>query len=454
MKKLALLFVSMYIGTVLFYGQTGQTPEGLLKQKAKSDEDIQNIKKNIKSSTWEKRGDLFLDMAQFNTKILYQGMLKNGITGAEMIVGKPKSIKDNNGNEDWIYERVTLHFVGNALESWDETMPIDSTALDQAFYAYHKADTLDEKGKFKTKNNVKINVSMLRELYSKKGLKMYYAKNYAEAVKSFDKVLILGAWPKVESDSFKVGLVTYYAGLIALEGKDYKAAEKYYTKCIENNWEAGAPYSGLASVYKETKDSKKELEILEKGYNKYPGSKELMIGFINYYLFSGQSEKALEKLELAIKDDPSNFTFVFAKATLYENMSKDSTDKYTKEQKAELLGKAVEEYKKAIVIKPDYFDANFNLGALFYNEAVNKIKIADGYDPRKQQKEFDLKMTEADEDLKKALPYIEKAYQINPNEGSVIQTLATIFRRLKQYDKAKEMQAKYESLPKESGGIK
>ena len=27
-------------------------------------------------------------------------------------------------------------------------------------------------------------------------------------------------------------------------------------------------------------------------------------------------------------------------------------------------------YKKAIELKPDYFDANYNLGALYFNEGV------------------------------------------------------------------------------------
>ena len=69
MKRIALLFVSVLVGAVLINGQTTptQTAESLLKAKAKSDEDIQNEKKNTKSATWEKRGDLFLDLAQFNT---------------------------------------------------------------------------------------------------------------------------------------------------------------------------------------------------------------------------------------------------------------------------------------------------------------------------------------------------------------------------------------------------
>jgi len=453
MKKLALLFVSMYIGTALIYGQTGQTAEALLKAKAKSDEEILDAKKNIKSATWEKRGDLFLDLAQFNTKGLYQGMKKNGITGAELIVGKPKSITDNNGNEDWIYDRVTLHFAGDDLESWEETNPLDPDALNKAYEAYVKADSLDLKGKFKNKNNVKLNAMTLRGLFTSKGVELFANKQYKESVDLLDKALKLYDWPKSASDTtFKVGLVTYYAGFIAYSGKDYKTAEKYYLKCIENEWEAGTPYNGLSAVYKDSNEGTKEYEILQKGFAKYPESKELMIGFINYYLGSGQSDKALEKLDQAIKDDPSNPTFVFAKATLYDNMVKDSTDKYSAEQKADFLAKAIEGYKSAIAIKADYFEANYNLGALYFNEAVYKLKEADKLGV-KQVKEFDAKVAEAKDYMERALPYLEKAHEVESTDKSTIQTLITIYHRLQKYDLKKAMQEKLDNLPAEKSGL-
>jgi tetratricopeptide (TPR) repeat protein len=453
MKKLAFLFVSMYIGTALFYGQTGQTAEGLLKAKAKSDLEIQDAKKNIKSSTWEKRGDLFLDMAQFNTKGLYQGMPKAGITGAEIIVGKPKDIKAIGNGEDWIYERVTLHFVGDALENWEETMPLDPDALDKAFEAYNKADSLDVKGKFKSKNTVKVNSYTLRGLYTSKAVELSGKQQFAKSVEYFDKALILAEWPKSDSDTtFKVGLVTYYAGFMAYNGKDYKTAEKYYTKCIEKGWEGGTPYNGLAAVYKETKESTKEYEILQKGFDKFPGSKDLMYGFINYYLGSGQSDKALEKLEQAIKDDPSNPSLFFAKATLFDNMSQDTTGKYNAEQKKDFLGKGIEGYKKAIDVKADYFDANYNLGALYYNAGVYKLKEADLLTVKEKEK-FEIKVNEAKEEMNKALPFLEKAHEIDGTHRLTVQTLITIYHRLQKYDKKKEMQEKLENLPAEKSGL-
>lgn len=453
MKKIALLFVSMFIGSSVIFAQTGQSAESLLKAIAKSDAEILDVKKNTKSATWEKRGDLFLEVAQFNTKGLYQGMPQTGLTGAELLVGKPKDIKADGANEEWIYDRVNLHFENGVLQSWEETQPIDPEALNKAFEAYNKANELDDKGKFKNKNSVKMSIAILRGLVTSKGVELYSNKEYSDAVKHLEKALVLAEYPRADADtSFKVGLVTYYAGLIAYGGKDFKTAEKYYQECVDKGYEEGTPYSALASLYKETGEGTKEYDILQKGFEKFPQSKDLLVGFINYYLTSGQSGKAMEKLEQAIKDDPSNPTFQFAMATLYDTMAKDTTDKYSDSDKKAYLDKAIAGYLKSIELNADYFDANYNLGAVYYNEAVFTLKKADKLDI-KQVKEFETLVEKSKEQMQSALPYLEKAHELESTDRSTIQTLLTIYHRLQKYDKKKEMQEKLDNLPAQSEGL-
>jgi hypothetical protein len=121
-------------------------------------------------------------MAQFNTKGLYVSMPQTGINGAELLVGKPQSIVNTEKGEDWIYERVTLHFENGKLAEWEETKPLDENALDKAYEAYKKADELDSKGKFKTKSTTKANIATLRGLYTNSGVKYFGEKKYQEAV--------------------------------------------------------------------------------------------------------------------------------------------------------------------------------------------------------------------------------------------------------------------------------
>ncbi len=453
MKRIALLFVSVFVGATLLSAQTSQTAESLLKDKEKSDADIQNSKKNVKSATWEKRGDLFLDMAQFNTKGLYVNMPQTGISGAELLVGKPQSIANTEKGEDWIYERVTLHFENGKLAEWEETKPLDEKALDKAYEAYKKADELDAKGKFKNKSTTKSNIATLRGLFTNSGVKYFGEKKYKEAVSELKKALELDKYPKEKSDTiFNTGLVTYYVGVMAQNGGDNETAKEYYELCISKGYQEAAPYQALAGLYKELGQPEKERETLQAGFDKYPGSKEILIGFINYYLTSGESEKAMEKLTQAVKDDPENPTFHYAIGTLYDTMLKDSTGKYNEEQKKSYFENAKESYKTAIDLKPGYFEALYNLGALFYNEAAKILKDADKIDLKKV-KEFEAMQAKAKEQFELALPYMEKAHEANKTDRSTLQTLVTIYHRLQKYDKKKEAQEKLDQIPAKKSGL-
>lgn len=453
------------IGVVLSFAMnaqttTPQTAESLLKAKAKSDADIQNPKKAAKMSTWLKRGNTYLDLVEFNIKGLWVGMPTEGLSGAEILVGKPQKIMSQGNKEDWIYERVTLHFENKKLTGWDETKPLVENGEDVAMEAYMKAWELDEKGKLKSDKAFLANIATLRGMFAGKGVEYYNkagktndAELYKKSVMELDKALKLGEFPKNEADSiFDLGLVAYYAGVIAQTGKQYDLAEKHYKMCIEKNWQGDKPYNSLASLYAEQNMHDKELKILQEGFDKYPDSKSLLLSFINYYLRSGESEKALEKLQKGIKDNPENQSYFYAIGTLYDAMVLDTTDKYTKEQKEEYEKLAIDNYKKAIELKDDYFDAIYNLGVLYYNKGVYVLKAAQDIPPSENDK-YEAEKQKAIEFFKIALPYMEKAHEINPKDRNTLLSLSTIYLKLQMYDKQKKMKELLESLPEEGSPL-
>lgn len=457
MKRIALLLVGVFMSAAFISAQTTpQTAESLLKAKEKSDKDIENPKKSAKYTTWQKRGDLYLDMVQFNTKGLWKGMPQKGLNGAEILVGKPAKIMALENKEDWIYERITLKFIDGKLDTWKETKPIAPDGLDKAYEAYFKAMELDEKGKLKTNKTFIQNTSVLRGLFSTKGVEYYNeaektkdAVTYKKAVVELAKALKLDELPKEAIDTlFNRGLVTYYSGVMAQSGKHYELAEQYYNICFEKEYEGAKAYHGMASLYKEQELSEKELAILKTGFNKYPNSNELLVDFINYYLTKGESEKALSKLEKGIEENPENQTYHYAMGTLYDTMMKDTTDKYTAEQKLEYETNAMSSYTKAIELKVDYFDALYNLGALYYNRAANIIKDAQNIPP-KEQKRYNDEINRANEDFERALPYMEKAHDVDIRDRSTLLTLSTIYLKLQMYDKQKEIKEMLDNLPEE-----
>ena len=104
----------------------------------------------------------------------------------------------------------------------------------------------------------------------------------------------------------------------------------------------------------------------------------------------------------------------------------------------------IEDYKKALELKPDYFDAYINLANVYrkgeeglIEEMNNSLSDFDKYDVLKA-KLSDL--------YKVVLPYYEKAYEIKNDNISIIQTLMGIYENLGMNDKYKTLKVVYDSL--------
>ena len=94
------------------------------------------------------------------------------------------------------------------------------------------------------------------------------------------------------------------------------------------------------------------------------------------------------------------------------------------------------DYKKAIELKPDYFDALYNLGVLYNNHGVVLNKIADQItDNAKNKTANDLALAK----FTNALPVLEKALELNPKDKNTMFALKQIYARTQQPDKVKEI---------------
>ena len=87
-------------------------------------------------------------------------------------------------------------------------------------------------------------------------------------------------------------------------------------------------------------------------------------------------------------------------------------------------------YEKSVELKPDYFAAYYNLGALFFNKGADMLQEANNI-PANQQSKYEAAVKESFKELEKALPYLEKAYEIDSEDRSTIQTLKEIYFKIR-----------------------
>jgi tetratricopeptide (TPR) repeat protein len=168
-------------------------------------------------------------------------------------------------------------------------------------------------------------------------------------------------------------------------------------------------------------------KVIQAGRALYPNDLQVLFAETNLYLAKGESAKALANLEMAKKLDPSNPTIFFAVGAQYDNAGN--------------VDEAEKAYLTALELKPDYFDAIYNLGALHVNNAAKQMTDANAIPPDKE-KEYLAMKAKADASLDKALPYLEKAHAMDPADKNTIRSLKEIYARKSMMDKVKEMDEK------------
>jgi len=431
-NKMKNLIISLFLLFSFAYVQSQEptTPTlnyGTLQKKLEqSNAAIQNPKKAGLAKTWFVRGELFQDINDVNTEFLRYGM---SAMEAKLFMKEPTEVKtvEEGGivKQEYIYPRINLSFENDALVSWKETEVIHPDPLPEALVAYNKTLDLDVKGSLDKK--VKENLERLKKQFEAKAILGFTTGDYDASLKAFENIMEVSKARVYEG--YIDTIVIYNAALAAKNAGNHDKSIQYFRKAIDMNYGGSDAYYLLKSEYAVINDSVNVIKTLEEGFSKYPDTSLILIEIVNFYLTSGDSEKGLAYLELAEKKESNNPSIYFAEGTLYEKSGNKE--------------KALEAYNKAIAIDPQYFNAYFNIGALYYNNAVELYEAANKMDDLKAYN--DAKAI-ADIELKKAIPPMEKAYQINPNERAAVETLQTIYYRLQMLDKYEEMKKKLSEM--------
>ena len=95
-------------------------------------------------------------------------------------------------------------------------------------------------------------------------------------------------------------------------------------------------------------------------------------------------------------------------------------------------------YTKATQANPKFFEAFYNIGAIYVNQAAELQKEANDL-PLDKVDEYNKLIEKANEELTYALPYLEKAHEINKTDKVTINALKEAYVRLKMNDKLKEL---------------
>ncbi|HET8808783.1 MAG TPA: tetratricopeptide repeat protein [Flavobacteriaceae bacterium] len=271
----------------------------------------------------------------------------------------------------------------------------------------------------------------------------------------------------------------YYAANLSLNGKDYDSALKYYKELMELGYDGSETQfvaTDIATGEVKTFSSKEERDLFVKSgeYNNpqtkaIPSKKgEIAKNIALIYIQQDKLDLAKEAMASAKAENPDDIGLLQAEANMYYNLGK--VDKYNQLMK-EIVKKdpenatlyynlavtsaelgdtkgAIEYYKKAIEFDPAMEAAYFNLAATILEkedailEQMNKA-LADGNNSK-----YDELAAQRKETYQQALPYLEKAKELAPDNEGVLRTMMNIYYVLGNNEKAKEMKTKLDALGK------
>jgi tetratricopeptide (TPR) repeat protein len=204
--------------------------------------------------------------------------------------------------------------------------------------------------------------------------------------------------------------------------KDNSKSKELLQKLIDINFNEPAIYVQMSIILIEEEKMEKALEYLALGRESFEEDQGLINTQINLYIQLGRTTELIGKLGEAIALDEENELLYFNRGTIYDQEGD--------------IENAEKDYLTALELNPSAFGANYNLGALYFNQGVATKNKANATSDNSLYSKLN---KEADAVFAKALPYLEAAHIINTEDKNTLLSLKQLYYLNNDYVKSEEM---------------
>ena len=451
MKRLGLILVlamvvnismsqSNVVASAYNYLKTGM-PD---KAKVEIDKAIQNESTKGDAKTWFYRGNIYLQLYSFShqTDGLVKGMTQDDVLNRIGSQVETRSYKKLENGERWYYPYdLIIYFENGKVDHYEfpgeEGFKAADTGnlLEVAYDSY--METIKIEPKFYkmelSPSTAELGLDRVGKLLFNDGIEKFQRKETEAALKSFEFANKIYTELGNSDDN-----LILYTGFAAESLQDTAKAISYYTKLVDKKSDNANLYMSLTYLYIGLNNTDKALEVIQKGRVILPDNQNLLLTEANIYLQSDQAKEAERILKMAAERDPNNAQLHFAICANYDKMINDSTLSKEAQDAAFVDGKKA--YDKALELKPDYFDAAYNAGAMLNNKAAKHITDANNL-PLSESKKYEAEMKMAIDLLLEAKPYLEKCQVLDPSDKNTLIILRGIYAQTKDLENLKKINA-------------
>ena len=253
----------------------------------------------------------------------------------------------------------------------------------------------------------------------------YNEGDYRTSLIFYDKIFEIV--PFDEEDQLKRGNITketilYNSFFSSSKLKDDNKSKELLQRLIDINFNEPAIYIHMSDIYKREENMEKAIEYLYLGREMFEEDQSIINTEINLYIELGRTDELVTKLGEAINLDPENSLLYFNRGTIYDQQGQ--------------VENAESDYLKSIELDPSSFGSNYNLGALFFNKAVELNNSANSTSDDKKYKSL---KKQADTYFNKGLPYLEEAHLLDSKDKNTLLSLKQLYYMKGDYQKSDEI---------------
>ena len=446
MKKLVLMVVAAMVLAMPAVNAQKVNTDSEVAKLAKVDAAIADAKKGAKAATWVAHAKAYADAYALPTKELGRGVPEQMLM---MNVGRPEGAFESQfaGYPAIVYsyEYVDVYVVNGMIEGWDQKKAIKENLAETAIASYAKAYEMDPK----TESKVAAGVLNLANSLSIQADALNNMGKVAEAAEAFELAFrAQQVVPAIKADPNNL----YNAGMLTtmhaatLQGEEALAAfskgEKIFADALAAGFkdESGNIYYYIFHCFYGQKEKNRDeylakaKEALLTGIKLYPKNTTILDGLMQFYTAEegvGDPAELTGMIEASLKEDPTNYDLWFGRGRVYNAMKQ--------------YDECIKSFEKCVELRPDEFEPNFYTAYFIIEKANAEVEKLNST-PNMSYQLYEEENAKINLIFAEAIPWLEKAYAINPTDGATLEYLNMLCFRLRDLDGMMDKYNKYHEL--------
>ena len=446
MKKYLFLAAALLMFAVPAANAQKVNTEKELAKLERADASLQDVKKNGKASTWNAHGKAYTDAYMLPTKDLLRNIPIHTLMNAGTPIGQEQGEFAGTPVIVIKYEYVDVYVDQNMMIlGWKQLKSIKEGLAETAIESYKKAVELDaELG-----DKINTNAITLATALSQQGEMLNFNGQTADAARNFElayEALCIAPQGEVDAATLYNAAMLYTIDASSKSGEEAIAAfaksEAICNKVLEVGYKdpTGNIYYYLFHSYYGQREKDRDTylakakEALLTGIKLYPKNTTILDGLMSLYTAEegvGDPAELTTMIESSLQEDPSNYDLWYGRGRVYNALKN--------------YEECVKSFEKCVELRPNTFEPIFYTGYFIIEKANALVEELNNRSDLSYEA-YDAENVKINYVFAEAIPWLEKAHELNPTDVATIEFLNMLCFRLRDLDGMMDKYNKYHEL--------